>query len=208
MVMIVVFNEHMNEIFVGTWVLILLIHLISGKKNPMLLNFLSQPNPNAMMAIKLNDKHEITSLRIHPVTVSKSICMTLTCIAIMAVDFPPLFARYLCKTEEEGWGLMDVGVSSLMISAAWSSKLCTTYPLSKKSYFFTDLKNAITGNIGVCLAASVRFFLLTGVEYHDHVTEWGVHWNFFLTIAILNIFNVFLRSTKYAFIYGIALLLL
>lgn len=103
---------------------------------------------------------------------------------------------------------MDVGVSSLMISAAWSSKLCTTWPLSKKNYFFTDLKNAITGNIGVCLAASVRFFLLTGVEYHDHVTEWGVHWNFFLTIAILNIFNVFLRSTEYAFIYGIALLLL
>jgi len=91
MVMIAVFNQNIDKIFVGTWVLTLLIHLISGKKNPMLINFLSKPNPNAMLAIKLNDKHEITSLRIHPVTVTKTICMTLTCIAIMAVDFPPLF---------------------------------------------------------------------------------------------------------------------
>lgn len=91
MVMIAVFNERMNEIFVGTWVVTLLIHLISGKKNPMLINFISKPNPNPMVAIKINDKNEITSLRIHTITVSKSICMTLTCIAIMAVDFPPLF---------------------------------------------------------------------------------------------------------------------
>ena len=137
---------------------------------------------------------------------TKTICMCLTCIAIMAVDFPPLFKRFLCKTEEEGWGLMDVGVGSLMITAGWSSKLCTTWPLSKKYYFFTDLKNAITGNLGVCIAASIRFFLLTGVDYHDHVTEWGTHWNFFLTIAIINIFNVFLRSSKYALFYGLSIL--
>ena len=66
---------------------------------------------------------------------------------------------------------------------------------------------SVSGNIGVSLAATIRFFLLTGIEYHDHVTEWGVHWNFFLTIALLNVFAVFIRSSKYAFIYGLVLLI-
>lgn len=56
------------------------------------------------------------------------------------------------------------------------------------------------------IAATIRFFLLTGIEYHDHVTEWGVHWNFFLTIAILNVLAVFLRSSKNSMIYGFILL--
>ena len=57
------------------------------------------------------------------------------------------------------------------------------------------------------MAATIKFFLLTGINYHDHVTEWGVHWNFFLTIALLNVLAVFLRNGKHAFIYGLLLLL-
>ena len=65
----------------------------------------------------------------------------------------------------------------------------------------------MSGNIGVSIAATVRFFLLTGIEYHDHVTEWGVHWNFFLTVGLLGVFSVFLRSSKNAMLYGLILLL-
>jgi len=66
----------------------------------------------------------------------------------------------------------------------------------------------VTGNFAVTVAATIRFFLLTGIEYHDHVTEWGVHWNFFLTIAVLNLLIVFLRSSRFAMLYGFSLLVL
>jgi hypothetical protein len=50
--------------------------------------------------------------------------------------------------------------------------------------------------------------LLGSIDYHDHVTEWGVHWNFFVTIAVLNTSMVFIRSSKNALLYGISMLLL
>ena len=56
----------------------------------------------------------------------------------------------------------------------------------------------MSGNLAVCVAASVRFVLLTSIDYHDHVTEWGTHWNFYLTIAVLNVFFVFIRSSDYS----------
>lgn len=58
------------------------------------------------------------------------------------------------------------------------------------------------------IAACVRFYLLASFNYHDHVTEWGVHWNFYLTIAIIRILMVFLRSSKYAMSYGLSLLVI
>jgi phosphatidylinositol glycan class W len=66
----------------------------------------------------------------------------------------------------------------------------------------------VTGNLGLTVAATIRFFLLTGIEYHDHVTEWGVHWNFFLTIIIINLFVVFVRSSKLAIVYAFSLLII
>lgn len=58
------------------------------------------------------------------ITTVKAVTNVLTCIAIMAVDFPPLFNRKLTKTEESGWSMMDVGVSSLIILGALGSKVC------------------------------------------------------------------------------------
>jgi phosphatidylinositol glycan class W len=57
------------------------------------------------------------------------------------------------------------------------------------------------------VSASIRFFLLTGIDYHDHVTEWGVHWNFFMTIAVINVLTVFIRSSKFALLYAFIILL-
>ena len=130
MTIMVVFNDYMNEIFAGTLLLTIVIHFISMtcSSTPRLINFMSYPNPNEILKISLNENKEIVSMRIHPITDIKALCMTVTCIAIMVVDFPPLFNRKLVKTEDEGWSLMDVGVSSIMLTTALSSKLCITYP--------------------------------------------------------------------------------
>lgn len=58
------------------------------------------------------------------------------------------------------------------------------------------------------IVACIRFHMLTSVDYHEHVTEWGVHWNFYLTIAIIRILMVFLRSTEYTLFYGFAILII
>lgn len=59
----------------------------------------------------------------------------------------------------------------------------------------------------VCFAASLRFFLLTGIDYHDHVTEWGTHWNFFMTIAFLNVLMVLIRSAKHVLVIALGTML-
>jgi phosphatidylinositol glycan class W len=140
---------------------------------------------------------------------TKSITLAITCVAIMTVDYPPLFPRYLCKTEDYGWSLMDVGVSSVMFTSGMSSRLIVQHKTAsrKTPNFMRDLFAAFSTNKLVILAASIRFFLLTGIDYHDHVTEWGVHWNFFMTIAVINVLQVFVRSSKFALLYAFIILL-
>jgi len=60
--------------------------------------------------------------------------MTITCIAIMAVDYPLFFDRSLAKAEDYGWSFMDVGVSAVMFAAGFSNTLiCTHETPSKKN---------------------------------------------------------------------------
>jgi len=104
--------------------------------------------------------------------------------------------------------MMDVGVSSTMLCAGVTNRLIVVHKESKKGKsLLKELIQSITSNLGICLGASVRFFLLTGIDYHDHVTEWGTHWNFFVTIACLNIISVFIRSSKYAMILGFTIMI-
>ena len=110
------------------------------------------------------------------------------------------------KAEDYGWALMDVGVGSVMFCSGLTNRLIVTHKNQKRGSFIKELISSVTGNLGIFLGGTVRFFLLTGIDYHDHVTEWGVHWNFFCTIAILNVIQVFIRSSKYTIYYGFGLL--
>jgi len=47
----------------------------------------------------------------------KALTMIAVVIAILAVDFPPIFYRTLCKTEEVGISLMDTGVALITLNA-------------------------------------------------------------------------------------------
>lgn len=62
-------------------------------------------------------------MRIEAITYFKASTILITVLAIMAIDFPLLFERYLCKSEDYGWALMDVGVSAVMFSSGFGHKL-------------------------------------------------------------------------------------
>ena len=138
----------------------------------------------------------------------KALVTITTCIHIMMVDLPALFPRYHCKCEDAGWSMMDIGVSAIMFASGFSSGLIVTHkaPSKKRPPLIKRIVKALTGNIGVTIGASVRFLLLHGIDYHEHVTEWGCHWNFFVTIACMNLFMAFIPSANVCLPLGLLVL--
>lgn len=53
----------------------------------------------------------------------------------------------------------------------------------------------------------LKFAVVRGVDYHNHVTEWGVHWSFFCTLGVLNILGAFVRTSKFCLLYGFLILI-
>lgn len=65
--------------------------------------------------------------------------MLITVMAIMTIDFPLLFSRYMCKSEDGGWALMDVGVSAVMLTSGYANKLIVQHKTVKKPNFIKEL---------------------------------------------------------------------
>jgi len=119
------------------------------------------------------------------ITIYRSQMMILTCICILAVDFP-IFPRRFAKVETWGTSLMDLGVGSFAFSMGviTARAYLRQHFLGKYSYF-RNLFRAIKGSLpilglGVFRLLSVKYF-----NYQEHVTEYGKYWNFFFTLGCL-----------------------
>ena len=106
----------------------------------------------------------------------------LTFIAILAVDFTAFPRRY-CKTEESGYGLMDLGTGSFTIAAGLTSRYARNLPSSTT----ITLSKILVKNAPTIILGLIRLLTTKGLEYQEHVSEYGVHWNFFFTLSALNI---------------------
>lgn len=126
--------------------------------------------------------HHINPVENMYLTNYKALMHICTAICVLAVDFN-IFPRRFAKAEVYGVGVMDMAVGSYIFSNALTStqarvKLNCALPFSNVT------KNLKSSLILVCCGAT-RVLFIKGSNYQEHVTEYGVHWNFFFTLALI-----------------------
>lgn len=143
-----------------------------------------------MLLIKF--KYHYHSLQIHKTFTTKNCFRTnkvlsisclrgltylITVFAILAVDFRS-FPRYLAKTETYGYSLMDTGVGLFVLMSGLVHKDL------RNEKIVTILKGNIKFISILIFLGIGRFVSIKQLDYQEHVTEYGVHWNFFFTLAV------------------------
>jgi phosphatidylinositol glycan class W len=121
----------------------------------------------------------------------------LTTLCILGVDFSS-FPRCHAKTEDHGLSLMDLGVGGTVFSMGLTGSRLKTWRQCLQSAAF------------VALLGFVRLLAVKAVGYQEHVTEYGRHWNFFFTLALLPVCHHALKAmvgtVKFPLLVGILLL--
>ncbi|CRH00980.1 GPI-anchored wall transfer protein 1, putative [Plasmodium relictum] len=126
-----------------------------------------------------------------------NICIINIC--IFAVDFF-FFPKHFTKSAYYGNTLMDVGIGNCIISSAYSFKK-KKFESIRDHKKIIELKHIILFVLGISRLIAIRLF-----NYKHNVTEYGVDWNFYLTLfstfVISNIFFVILKKVKTVFIFS------
>ncbi|KAK1421455.1 hypothetical protein QVD17_23799 [Tagetes erecta] len=141
------------------------------------------------------DKEEVIhSLRTY-VSSYRVFMMLITCICILAVDFK-IFPRRYAKTETYGTSLMDIGVGAFVFANSFVSR-------QARGVSTMGLRSALTSTSPLLVLGFARLVSTTGVDYQVHVGEYGIHWNFFFTLAgVAVLTSVFKVSPKYCGLVG------
>ncbi|KAI0998554.1 GPI-anchored wall transfer protein 1 [Podosphaera aphanis] len=134
--------------------------------------------------------------------------LIITSLSILAVDFP-IFPRRFAKVENWGTSLMDVGVGSFVFSAGIVAARPLLLPLAPETNVTKRLARAVRHSAPLFALGMIRLWSVKGLNYAEHVTEYGVHWNFFFTLGFLPPFVALCQSaSKYIPSYsGLAIFL-
>ncbi|KAJ7777529.1 GWT1-domain-containing protein [Mycena maculata] len=162
--------------------------------------FLRNPRLDAVMPLSLpSPSPQVSPLKpasltpLPALTTYRAHMMLMTVLGILAVDFP-VFPRSLAKCESYGVSLMDLGVGSFV----FSNGVVSAIPLLKDprhltAPMFPKVRAVVGKTLPIIALGVIRVLLVKGTEYPEHETEYGTHWNFFLTLALLPIFQVLLH---------------
>nr|XP_054764341.1 phosphatidylinositol-glycan biosynthesis class W protein-like isoform X1 [Lytechinus pictus] len=104
-------------------------------------------------------------------------------VGILAVDFV-MFPRRFAKTETYGTGIMDGGVGAyVLMNAIVSPEARGQYRRSGSN----SVMKSLTSSIPLLVLGLGRLVSVKGVDYHEHISEYGLYWNFFFTLAATKI---------------------
>ncbi|SGZ48778.1 CIC11C00000000128 [Sungouiella intermedia] len=124
------------------------------------------------------------------ITVYRAQMMIITNLAILAVDFHS-FPRRFAKVETWGTSLMDMGVGLFVFAMGLAnsrSVIKKKFAGTKDSQSYLQLirQNTIKA-LPVLALGLIRLVSVKSLEYQEHESEYGIHWNFFMTLGLLPI---------------------
>ncbi|KAG7141773.1 GPI-anchored wall transfer protein 1 like [Verticillium longisporum] len=121
--------------------------------------------------------------------------LIVTCLAILAVDFR-LFPRRFAKVETWGTSLMDMGVGAFVFSAGVvaARPVLKERAASRSTPLAARLLTSMRHSLPLLALGFIRLLSVKGLDYAEHVSEYGVHWNFFFTLGFLPPFVAIFQS--------------
>ncbi|NXN97929.1 PIGW protein, partial [Rhinopomastus cyanomelas] len=119
------------------------------------------------------------------ITVFRVYVNVLTAISILAVDFPQYPRRY-AKAETYGTGVMDFGVGAFIFGNALVCPEVRQKCYETRSKF-SSLTRQLFSIWPLMFLGVGRLLSVKSMDYQEHTSEYGVHWNFFFTLAFVRL---------------------
>ncbi|KAA3670821.1 phosphatidylinositol glycan, class W [Paragonimus westermani] len=120
----------------------------------------------------------------------RAVCMLLTCLMILCIDLP-ICPRRFAKTHTYGFSLMDTGTGWAIVISALSG--------ARTLLQFRPVENlfrlAYRAVLPLFILGIIRICAVSLLDYPQPPTEYGLHWNFFFTIAFVRLLSVLLTAT-------------
>lgn len=120
----------------------------------------------------------------------RAVINLITAVSILAVDFK-CFPRKLAKTETFGFGMMDTGVGLFVFgNGLVAPELRKSSERNRLTW--KKVEKTAKSCLPLIILGAVRFTATNELDYQQHISEYGVHWNFFLTLACTKFFGTIL----------------